>query len=155
MVVQGSRGQVFNPGELPLVLLALAERGDRSAYDFIAELKRMVPNYQPSPGGIYPALHALVAEGLLDVHADGRARTYRITEAGGDAVDRRRDKLANVEHRIGARFTAAGSLDAVLSRFAARVRPLSGLVDPTAAAAVLDRAAEEIENLRGVRRART
>ena len=41
----------------------------------------------------------------------------------------------------------ADSLEPTLARFRARLEPLSGRVDPEAAAAVLDRAAAEIESL--------
>jgi len=57
--------------------------------------------------------------------------------------------LAAVELRTGVRLTPGDSLEPVLARFAARVAPLSGHVDATSVAAVLDEAAVKIENLNG------
>jgi hypothetical protein len=46
--------------------------------------------------------------------------------------------------RLGAE---GDTLEAQLTRFKARLSPLSGHVDPAAAAAVLERAADDIEHL--------
>jgi DNA-binding PadR family transcriptional regulator len=144
------RTQTFNPGELPLVLLALTEIEPRTAYEFLAELKRLFgPRYRPSPGGVYPALTALSEEKLLTSNVDGRARRYVLTDAGREALDRRRPQLAVLEQRTGARVGEDGSLRPVLDRFNQRVMKVSGRVDPRNAADVLDRAAREIEKLRG------
>ena len=144
------RVQTFNPGELPLVLLALAEIEPRKAYEFLAELKRLFgPDYRPSPGGVYPALTALSEERLLKPDLDGRAKRYHLTPAGRDALERRRSQLAALEERTGARLGEDGSLRPVLDRFAQRVMKLSGRLDPAVVADVLERSADEIERLRG------
>jgi len=138
---------VFNPGELPLVLLALADRASLTAYELIAELKRLLPGYEPSPGGIYPALSALVAEGLLLAVVDGRARRYELTDVGSDALERRRPALAAIETRLGACVTAEGSLDEVLRRFVARLSQVSGRVRVEDVEPILERAARSVERL--------
>lgn len=143
-----SRQQTFNPGELPLVLLALAESGPTKAYEFIRELDRLFgPRYRASPGGVYPALTALLDERLLATDREGRAKRYFLTAEGRRALDRRRRQLAALEQRTGVRFTEADSLVPHVERFATRILKLSGRVDVDAAAAVLTRAAEDIERL--------
>ena len=144
------RTQTFNPGELPLVLLALAEIEPRKAYEFLSELKRLFgPNYRPSPGGVYPALTALREEGLLETEVEGRAKRYHLTRVGRDALDKRRGALAALEERTGARVQHDGSLRPVLDRFVQRAMKASGRVDPEQVAEVLGRATDEIEKLRG------
>jgi DNA-binding PadR family transcriptional regulator len=144
------RTQTFNPGELPLVLLALTEVEARKAYEYLSELKRLFgPAYRPSPGGVYPALTALREEGLLDAEIDGRAKRYYLTDIGRDALDKRRSQLAALEERTGARVQDDGSLRPVLDRFAQRVMKVSGRVDPSDVTEVLDRVAKEIEAMEG------
>ncbi len=141
----------FRHGELPLVLLALLAERPRHGYEIMAELKRLFgPRYRPSPGSVYPAIEALDAEGLIDGHPRDGKTTYRVTAAGEQAIEARRDALAALEVRTGARFGDADSIEPLLDRFRARLVPLSGRVDPQAIAAVLQRAAADIEGLAGL-----
>jgi hypothetical protein len=73
-----------------------------------------------------------------------------VTAPGEEAIGARRDALAALEVRTGARFGDADSIEPLLDRFRARLVPLSGLVDPQAIAAVLQRAATDIESLAGL-----
>lgn len=147
-----TRSQTFNPGELPLVLLALAEQEPMKAYEFLAELDRLFgPDYRSSPGGVYPALTALRVEKLLSAETDGRAKRYRLTPAGREALEKRRGQLAALEQRTGARLREDGSLRPGLDRFVHRVMKRSGRVDPDLVSEVLERAAIEIEELEGAR----
>ena len=141
----------FRHGELPLVLLALLAEHPRHGYEIMAELKRLFgPRYRPSPGSVYPAIEALGAEGLIDGQTHDGKTTYRVTPAGEQAIEARRDALAALEVRTGARFGDADSIEPLLDRFRARLAPLSGRVDPQAIAAVLQRAAADIESLDGL-----
>ena len=152
MVVRSPRIQTFNPGELPLVLLALAEHEPLKAYEFIAELERLfAPDYKPSPGGVYPALSALVAEGLMRVERDGRANRYELTDIGRVALERRRRQLTAVEQRNGVRLRDGSTLRAHLQQFVDRVLAASPGADAEAVAAVLEEAARDIERLGGDR----
>ena len=120
------------------------------AYQVMAELGRLFgPAYRPSPGTVYPAIDALHAEGLISAADDGSRTVYALAEAGRDALEQRPDMLAEIERRTGVRLRSDDSLEPVLARFRARVAPLSGRVDADAVAAVLDRAAGEIESLDG------
>jgi DNA-binding PadR family transcriptional regulator len=141
----------FRHGELPLVLLALLAERPRHGYEIMAELKRLFgPRYRPSPGSVYPAIEALHAEELIDGQAHDGKTTYRVTAAGEQAIEAHRDALAALEVRTGARFGDADSIEPLLDRFRARLAPLSGRVDPQAMAAVLQRAAADIESLDGL-----
>jgi DNA-binding PadR family transcriptional regulator len=133
------------------VLLALLAERPRHGYEIMAELKRLFgPRYRPSPGSVYPAIEALHAEGLIDGKTHDGKTTYRVTPAGEQAIEARRDALASLEVRTGARFGDADSIEPLLDRFRARLVPLSGRVDPQAIAAVLQRAAADIESLDGL-----
>ena len=132
------------------MLLALAEAGPMKGYEFIAELDRLFgPAYRASPGGVYPAIAALTAERLLKAESDGRAKRYWLTDAGRKALDQRRRQLAAVEARTGARLREEGSLGPMLDRFVERVMQRSGIVEPRAVEAVLEKAADEIERIEG------
>jgi DNA-binding PadR family transcriptional regulator len=143
----------FRHGELPLALLALLAERPRHGYEIMSELERLFgPGYRASPGSIYPAIEALEAEGLIEGRsADGGKTVYANTSAGEEALESRAELLAELELRTGVRLARGESLEPLLARFKARLAPLSGHVDPGAAAAVLDRAASEIEALNGKR----
>jgi DNA-binding PadR family transcriptional regulator len=137
----------FRHGELPLVVLALLGERPMHGYELMSELSRLFgPRYRPSPGSVYPALEALEAEGLLAGEPDGGRTTFGATPAGVEAVEKRLDDLAALELRTGVHVRPEESLDAALARFKARLMPLGGRVDTAGVAAVLDRAASEIES---------
>jgi DNA-binding PadR family transcriptional regulator len=137
----------FKHGELPLVVLALLANRPMHGYELISELSRLFgPRYRPSPGSIYPALEALEAERLLEAEARAGRNTYRATEAGLNAIEKRLDELAALELRTGVQVRPGESLESALARFKARLSSLSGRVDVAAVDRVLDRAATEIES---------
>lgn len=130
------------------MLLALLADQPMHGYEVMSELARLFgPHYRPSPGSVYPAMEALQAEGLIDGDARNGRTTYRTNATGSAALAERTDALAALEVRTGTRVRRADSLEPALARFAARLAPLSGRVDTDAVAAVLDRAAVEIESL--------
>ncbi len=140
----------FRHGELPLVMLALVAEQPRHGYEILGELDRLFgPGYRPSPGSVYPAIEALHAEGLIIGEVDDGRTTYRTTAAGEAALSARSDALAALELRTGARLARADSIEPALARFKARLAQLSGHLDREAVAAVLERAAIEIESLNG------
>lgn len=143
----------FKHGELPLVLLALVDQSPRHGYEIMAELKRLFgPRYRPSPGSIYPAIEALQTEGLISGESIGDKVVYQPTPRGQQALADRAEMLAAVELRAGVVLGEGESLEALLTRFKARLAPLSGRVDPLAAEAVLERAAVDIESLEPTRK---
>lgn len=138
----------FRHGELHLVLLVLLTDRALHGYELMGELERLfAPAYHPSPGSVYPAIKSLTEEGLLTrEQVDGRAR-YRTTPTGEQAVADRRDELAHLEERTGVRLDPSDELERSLTRLVARVHAVAGRVEPGPAGRILDRAADQIEDL--------
>ena len=142
------RLQFFRPGELPLVVLALVSDGPRNGYELLAELERLfAPAYKPSPGSIYPALKALLAEKLIRANTSNGRKGYELTASGRAALEKRGDLMADIENRTGVRVNPADGLRPVLDRFTSRVMALSGHVAPADVEAELARVAVALERL--------
>ena len=140
----------FRHGELPLVLLALLDDHPMHGYELMSELARLFgPAYRPSPGTVYPAIEALDAEGLVEGEEAGGRTNFWTTDDGRAALTEREEILAALELRTGARVRRSDALEPALARFKARLAPLSGRLDADAVAAILERAAAEIESLDG------
>ena len=130
------------------MLIALINAQPRHGYEIMAELTRLFgPRYRASPGSVYPAIDALQTEGLIQGQAVGDKIVYEITAAGEQALIDRAEMLAAVELRAGVDLGHGDSLDAQLTRFKARLTPLSGHVHPDSVAAILAQAAHDIEHL--------
>src|SRR5260370_4023546 len=87
---------VFRHGGLRLYLLKLLDEAPRHGYDVIRLLQdKFLGVYSPSPGTIYPRLARLEEEGLVTHEVIGRQKVYKITGAGPDELNRRRDHLAD------------------------------------------------------------
>lgn len=86
-------------GTLRIVILRLLDQEGRLYGYQMTKLvaARSAGNYQLSEGSLYPLLHKLVKEGLLEVESEkvnGRSRRYyRITEAGRAAATDRREEF--------------------------------------------------------------
>ena len=86
-------------GTLRIVILRLLDQEGRLYGYQMTKLvaARSAGNYQLSEGSLYPLLHKLVKEGLLEVESEtvnGRPRGYyRITEAGRAAAADRREEF--------------------------------------------------------------
>jgi len=92
---------VFSHGRLRLYLLKLLEESPRHGYEVISLLEdRFMGLYAPSPGTVYPRLQRLEAEGLVTHSQEGGRKVYRITDAGREELDRRRDEVADLEADI-------------------------------------------------------
>ena len=144
----GGRRNFFLHGELPLVLLTLVARTPMHGYELMQELARLLaPAYEPSPGSVYPALAALVAEGLVDADpSESRRRSYRITSRGRAVLVERRSAVRSFEVRTGVRLEA-DDVRSTIERFVERIAPLEERLEPTRVDAVLERAARELERL--------
>lgn len=133
----------FRHGELPLVLLVMIRDQPRHAYQLLARLERLfAPSYEPSTGSIYPAVAALVDSGLVVAQEEGRRRVYSITAKGRRTLDRSGEALAEIETRTGVRLST-GELDAVLARFAARLKQAPS-IDVAAVEKELERVVERV-----------
>ena len=148
MVRITTRKQFFMPGELPLVLLALIAGRPQGGYELMGELERRYgPAYRPSPGSVYPALSALLAEQLVAPEPVSGKAAYRVTASGRRMLAEQRDVLTRVESRTSAPLAPDVSLQPVVARFAARVSKFSGRVDRAAVERILDTAAKAIADL--------
>ena len=77
-------GRVFKRGELKQVILVVLDSiGAGHGYAIMGELKdRVGGGWKPSPGAIYPALLALVEQGLVATADRDGSRVYSLTAAG-------------------------------------------------------------------------
>ena len=152
----GRTRRFFRSGDLALVLLALVAEQPRHGYELMAEMDtRFGPAYQPSPGSIYPALTALEEEALLEAHAEGDRKVYKLTDDGREALANRAEMLAAIEARTGVTLSGNGSFEPALGRLTAQVRAVAGEVDPAQIEVILSQAAERIGRLRRRKRRTT
>jgi PadR family transcriptional regulator PadR len=82
------RGQLLK-GTTPLLVLSVLREGELYGYEIAQRLReRSGGAFSPSEGSLYPALHALEAEGALQAawresDKGPRRRYYHITPKGG------------------------------------------------------------------------
>lgn len=85
---------VFNHGQLRLYLLQLLSEQSLTGYDIIRLLEnRFLGLYTPSTGTVYPRLHRLESDGLIERAKVGSRSVYSIRPAGRDELERRREEL--------------------------------------------------------------
>jgi DNA-binding PadR family transcriptional regulator len=136
-----------------LVLLALIHDSPRHGYELMSDLDRLFgPTYRASAGSVYPALTALVEEGLVAERRESARRRYLTTPTGRAALHRRRVALAAVEVRTGVRLRTGAGVAGAVDRLAARLGSLEGLVDVADVDDALEAAAESLEILARQRR---
>jgi DNA-binding PadR family transcriptional regulator len=110
---RGRRQQMFEAGELRLVILRLLKEQPRHGYDIIKALEeRLAGCYSPSPGTVYPTLQLLEDQGLVRVVEEEGRKVYHLTPAGEAMLEERRGELDDIISRIGEtiRDVAGGSL---------------------------------------------
>ena len=98
-------------GNLDALLLAVLQSGAAHGYEVIAELtRRSNGEFDMPEGTVYPSLHKLEREGLLesewDVVDGRRRRTYRLTAPGTTALERERAEWARFS--VGMNAVLAG-----------------------------------------------
>jgi PadR family transcriptional regulator len=87
----GIRTQLLK-GTTPLLLLGVLRDGELYGYEIAQRIReRSGGAFAPSEGALYPALHALEAEGALTAQwrqsdKGPRRRYYRITSQGGSLL---------------------------------------------------------------------
>lgn len=130
------------------MLLAVLQRSPMHGYQLLQELeRRFAPQWRPSPGSIYPALDALVAEGLLaSVDDDGRS-VLKLTASGTAALERRVEQLAEVEARTGIRLRPHDAVQSAWERLHRSVRAAEPHMPVEEIVAILQRADDELHLL--------
>ncbi len=85
------RGQLLK-GTTPLLVLSVLREGELYGYEIAQRIRdRSGGAFAPSEGSLYPALHALEADGALvatwrESDKGPRRRYYRITPKGGSLL---------------------------------------------------------------------
>lgn len=150
------RHQMFEAGELRLVILRLLKERPRHGYDIIKALEeRMAGCYTPSAGTVYPTLQLLEDQGLVRVVESEGKKVYHLTPEGEKQLEERGDELGEIIDRVRetVRDFAGGSMGEVNKAFARlaaatfREAFRRGPGDPSVqrVADVLNRALEEVE----------
>jgi DNA-binding PadR family transcriptional regulator len=84
-----ARGPKAGRGDVRAAILALLQEGPRNGYQIMSEIEeRSGGAWRPSPGAVYPALSQLADEGLIAGEESGGRRTFSLTEAGREYVQR-------------------------------------------------------------------
>lgn len=153
---RSGRQQMFEAGELRLVILRLVKEQPRHGYDVMKAIEeRMAGCYTPSAGTVYPTLQLLEDQGLVrSVESDGK-KVYHITPEGEALLETRRDDLDEIINRVRETVRdfaggAMGELNRAFGQVASRTFREAfrrGPGDPTVrrVAEILRRTAEEIE----------
>ena len=91
----GPPGEFFGPGprargDVRTAILALLAEAPMHGYQIITEITdRSEGVWAPSPGSVYPTLHALEEEGLVTSTTTEGKKTFSLTDAGRAANDAR------------------------------------------------------------------
>ncbi len=94
-------------GHLDLLLLAVLQVGPAHGYAIIETLRqRSSGTFDLPEGTIYPALHRLEQDGLLDSHwsdvSGRRRRVYQLTTRGEEALSRRQQEWRQFSRAVDA-----------------------------------------------------
>lgn len=163
------RGRKFSSEDLQLLLLALIEQQPRHGYELIKALSEHSNGfYSPSPGMVYPALTYLEEIDYATVETEGSRKRYSLAAAGHDYLQTQRDrvdlilgKLKHMAHKMDSvrRAFAGEAVDdnseldgwlpeLIKARYAIKralyARPLPDAAEQLRVAAILQRAADEI-----------
>lgn len=150
------RRQMFESGELRLVILKLLKEQPRHGYDVIKALEeRMAGCYTASAGTVYPTLQLLEDQGLVrSVETEGK-KVYHITPEGEKLLEERRSELDEIIDRVRETVKdfaggSIGEMNKAFGQLAARTFKEAfrrGPGDPAVkrVAEILRRTADEIE----------
>ena len=92
-------------GSLPLLILHVLSKGPRHGYRIAKQIKQESEGVLDfREGTLYPALHNLEQDGLLEAYTEeekGRTRRYyRLTESGRATLERERADWAQYAHAV-------------------------------------------------------
>ncbi|WP_425302755.1 PadR family transcriptional regulator [Nocardia wallacei] len=90
---RGGRGR---RGDVRAAILLLLQERPMHGYELIQQIReRSEDVWRPSPGSIYPALSQLEDEGLVLIEKVAGRKTAKLTDAGTEYVESRRDELGD------------------------------------------------------------
>jgi PadR family transcriptional regulator, regulatory protein PadR len=109
------RSQKLFKGSLQTIILRLLENNDKMyGYEITQKVKELTKGeLQITEGALYPALHKLEADGLLDVEVskvENRLRKYyKLTESGSketvNKLAEMEDFLRTMQHLVNPKFS--------------------------------------------------
>ena len=105
-------GSQLLKGTTPLLVLTVVDDGELYGYEIAARIReRSGGAFAPSEGSLYPALHALEADGALEAtwrasDRGPRRRYYRLTKRGRALLAESRDQWETLVRGVNA--VAAG-----------------------------------------------
>jgi len=96
----GRWSRFFGPGEVRLALLSLLKEGPKHGYELMKDLEaRSGGIYRASAGAVYPALQQLEDEDLVTSEQTDGKRTYRLTPAGKQELEREAETVRRIWQR--------------------------------------------------------
>lgn len=113
-------GNTFESDLTEMLVLHAAGQGDASGYDIARQvLERSRGHFELLEGDLYPLLHRLERQGLLDAYwtnvaEDRRRKFYRITAQGQMLLEKRREQWRAFSEGVDGALDAprqAGLLD--------------------------------------------
>jgi len=149
-------GRLFAHGDLHLLILHLVAERPRHGYDIIKAVEELAGGrYAPSPGTVYPALTMLEERNLIAVEEnEGNKKLYAVTGEGRAYLAANQGAVEALLARVRAAADSHGLAPQIVRamenlHLALHLR-LSSPLDAEQvqkAAAILDRAAREIEEV--------
>lgn len=103
-------------GSTPMLVLSLLKDGDKYGYEMIETLaKRSDDTFQLKEGTLYPLLHSLEKDGLVESYAKaapgGRERKYyRLTAKGGERLEYKEEEWRLFSQKVNAVLGASPAL---------------------------------------------
>ncbi len=110
----GIRTQLLK-GTTPLLVLTVLRDGELYGYEIAQRIReRSGGAFAPSEGSLYPALHALEADGALQAHwresdKGPKRRYYRITPTGGTMLAEHEKAWAEFSTGVGRALAEPGN----------------------------------------------
>jgi DNA-binding PadR family transcriptional regulator len=154
------RRQWFEAGDMKYVILKLLRDKSMHGYEVMKELEEHTHGcYKPSPGTVYPTLQWLEDEGLVSSEEVEGKKVYSITAAGREFLEEHKGTVEEIFERVEDMID--NLLNDPMPDVTRQVGKLVGQVYRTTwrlrddeqkmreVAKLLERTAEELEQLRG------
>ena len=86
-------------GFLTTCILKSLKDEPKHGYELIKSIKEGT-GWEPSPGAVYPTLHHLKKQGLIDEEKEGRRISYRLTNEGEAIVEKIEENMKEMKKRL-------------------------------------------------------
>jgi DNA-binding PadR family transcriptional regulator len=106
-------------GFLTACILKSLKNGSKHGYELIKSIKEET-GWEPSPGAVYPTLHHLKKQGLIDEEKNERRISYKLTIKGKEMTEKIEENMKNMKEKfsnlIGIMGQILGIKDSELER---------------------------------------